>query len=55
MGLIWKLGTTWQIALDAGAKVLALSVPECEAQFRDIIENRKNLNQLIANHEADGW
>ena len=52
---VLNLEDTWKIAHDAGAKVLALSIPECAARVGGIVERRRQLNDLIANHEADRW
>ncbi|KAL8942635.1 MAG: hypothetical protein Q9216_001548 [Gyalolechia sp. 2 TL-2023] len=43
----------WKVALDTGANVLALSVLEAEYTSGDIVQRRKELNNLIAYHQED--
>ncbi|KAI4123789.1 MAG: hypothetical protein LQ338_005093 [Usnochroma carphineum] len=47
------LKNVWRVALDTGANVLALSVLEAEYTSGDIVQRRKDLNNLIACHEED--
>ncbi|KAL9006314.1 MAG: hypothetical protein Q9188_000913 [Gyalolechia gomerana] len=42
-----------RVALDIGANVLALSVLEAEYASGDIVQRRKELNKLTANHRED--
>ena len=48
------LQETWQIALDSGAKVLALTIPECEVRSQSLDGRRAQVNSSILAHEADG-
>ncbi|KAL9027065.1 MAG: hypothetical protein Q9196_004354 [Gyalolechia fulgens] len=47
------LENVWRVALDTGANVLALSVLEAEDTSGDIVQRRKELNNLIAYHQED--
>lgn len=43
------------MALDTGAKVLALNVIEAASPNKDLRHRRSELNALIANHKEDRW
>ena len=45
---------TTSIPLEAGAKVLLLTVPECAAKNKGLDRRRMELNQLIWEDERDG-
>jgi hypothetical protein len=47
------LEKVWNIALETGANVLALSVIECAVRSDKLLKKRDELNDLIAGHEAD--
>ncbi|KAL8722107.1 MAG: hypothetical protein Q9225_001351 [Loekoesia sp. 1 TL-2023] len=47
------LKKVWRIALDTGANVLALSVPEAEYTSATLVRRRKELNNLITYHQED--
>ncbi|KAJ5246410.1 SGNH hydrolase [Penicillium chermesinum] len=47
------LQTSWNVALDAGAKLLALTVPECAVRSEQLIGRRAELNELILSHGQD--
>lgn len=51
--LILMLEKVWRVALDTGANVLVLSVPEAEYTSGTIVRRRKELNDLIAYHQED--
>ncbi|CAI7659658.1 unnamed protein product [Penicillium pancosmium] len=48
------LKKSWMMALTSGAKVLALTIPECAAKFARIDKNRNEVNRLILAHQEDG-
>ncbi|KAL9631031.1 MAG: hypothetical protein Q9164_006110 [Protoblastenia rupestris] len=43
----------WRIALDTGAKVLALNVIECASSNGRLVQKRNALNAMISKHEED--
>ena len=48
--------TGWKMALDTGANVLALNIVEAAARSESLIQRRRQLNALIANHhEKERW
>ncbi|KAJ5633087.1 SGNH hydrolase [Penicillium lividum] len=47
------LQKTWQIALDTGCRVIALTVPECKARSRSLDNRRSDLNKMILAHKAE--
>ncbi|OJJ04444.1 hypothetical protein ASPVEDRAFT_152801 [Aspergillus versicolor CBS 583.65] len=53
----WKifpaLKEAWQVALDSGAQILALTVPECAAVNKRLDTARAELNSLILNHSDE--
>jgi hypothetical protein len=48
------LQDSWDVVLQSGAKVLSLTIPECQARIRNLDLRRSGLNTLILNHEAEG-
>ncbi|KAJ5573524.1 SGNH hydrolase [Penicillium hispanicum] len=49
------LQDSWKVARDSGAKVLALTIPECAAASASLNTRRAELNALILAHQADGF
>jgi len=47
------LHKVWDMALETGANVLALTVIECAVRSDKLLKKRDELNDLIAEHEAD--
>lgn len=47
------LKEAWKVALDSGAKILALTVPECAAINKRLDSARDELNALILNHDEE--
>ncbi|KAJ5690560.1 SGNH hydrolase [Penicillium macrosclerotiorum] len=45
---------SWNVALETGAKVLALTIPECKARIGSLDERRSKLNSYILAHQAEG-
>lgn len=43
----------YKVALDHGASILALTVPECAAKSRSLDERRNELNTLIKERKGD--
>jgi len=48
-----SLEKVWTVALETGAKVLALNVIECAASSQGMIEKRNRLNLMIKEHQED--
>lgn len=48
------LQETWQIALGSGAKLLALTIPECQVRSQSLDARRAEVNASILAHKADG-
>ncbi|KAL9104938.1 MAG: hypothetical protein Q9163_000183 [Psora crenata] len=48
-----NLTKVWRVALDSGAKVLALNVIEAAGSSQGMVRKRKDLNDMIAKHEED--
>lgn len=51
--IIEGLKRIWDIPLSKGSKVLALTVPETQGKFRDIIEKRGEVNDTIRTYEKE--
>ena len=45
----------WNMALDSGASVLGLSIPEAAATIGSIVQRRSAVNAMIADHQQDRW
>ena len=43
----------WQLAIDAGAKVLALNIIEAAASNSGLVQRRNLLNDMIMHHEEE--
>ncbi len=43
----------YEVALEHGANILALTVPECSALVEHLDRRRDELNNMIKEHEAD--
>ncbi|KAI0871265.1 GDSL-like Lipase/Acylhydrolase [Hypoxylon argillaceum] len=53
--IIEGLKRIWDIPLSKGSKVLALTVPETQGKFRDIIEKRGEVNDTIRTYEKENF
>ncbi|KAJ5599941.1 hypothetical protein N7450_001008 [Penicillium hetheringtonii] len=51
--IFYALKKTWSAALSSGAKVLALTIPECAAKVISLDTRRNELNRLILSHTED--
>ncbi|RHZ43193.1 SGNH/GDSL hydrolase family protein [Aspergillus thermomutatus] len=49
------LQDVWEVALDSGAHVLALTIPECSAVSTTLNTNRNKVNSSILAHKAEGF
>ncbi|KAJ5652623.1 SGNH hydrolase [Penicillium longicatenatum] len=49
------LQDSWDVVLQSGAKVLSLTIPECQARIRNLDLRRSALNTLILNHEVERY
>ncbi len=47
------LELVWNVALDTGAKVLALNVLEAAASSEGMIQRRNRLNSMIKDHQQE--
>ena len=47
------LQDSWKVALDSGAKVLALTIPECAVNSPTLNARRAELNSLIKAHQSE--
>lgn len=47
------LEKTYKVALDHGASILAMTVPECAAVSKSLDERRERLNTLIKERKGD--
>ncbi|KAH7163174.1 SGNH hydrolase-type esterase domain-containing protein [Dactylonectria estremocensis] len=50
-----SLQKAWDIPLSKGSKVLALTVPECEARSERVDKRRDELNRSIMTHRQPGY
>jgi hypothetical protein len=48
------LQEVWELALDNGANVLALTIPECSAISTTLDTRRNDVNSSILSHKAKG-
>jgi hypothetical protein len=48
------LQEVWEVALDSGANVLALAIPECSAVSTTLDTRRNDVNSSILGHKAEG-
>ncbi|CAI7677053.1 unnamed protein product [Penicillium manginii] len=53
--IVTGLQKAWSMALDSGAKVLGLTIPECAAKITRIDDKRNEVNRRILAHKADGF
>ncbi|KAF4211372.1 hypothetical protein CNMCM8980_002218 [Aspergillus fumigatiaffinis] len=49
------LQEVWEVALDSGANVLALAIPECSAVSTTLDTRRNDVNSSILGHKAEGF
>ncbi|KAJ5721226.1 uncharacterized protein N7483_009160 [Penicillium malachiteum] len=49
------LQEAWNIALESGAKVLALTIPECQTRSEKLDSTRSELNAAIMAHQQKGF
>jgi len=47
------LQDSWGVVLRSGAKVLSLTIPECQARVKNLDLRRSALNKLILDHKAE--
>lgn len=47
------LQDSWDVVLRSGAKVLSLTIPECQARVKNLDLRRSALNKLILDHKAE--
>jgi hypothetical protein len=47
------LQDSWAVVLQSGAKVLSLTIPECQARVKNLDLRRSALNTLILEHKAE--
>jgi hypothetical protein len=47
-----ELEKVWQVPLESGSKVLALTVPECSAKQERLVARRNELNKRILEYKA---
>jgi hypothetical protein len=50
-----SLKKVYDFALEHGANVLALTVPECAAQIPNLDSRREELNRLITQYQPEGF
>ncbi|KAJ6115199.1 hypothetical protein N7486_000977 [Penicillium sp. IBT 16267x] len=50
-----SLQDSWAVVLQSGAKVLSLTIPECEARVKNLDLRRSALNTLILEHKAERY
>ncbi|KAF4161812.1 hypothetical protein CNMCM6936_002965 [Aspergillus lentulus] len=49
------LQEAWEVALDSGANVLVLTIPECSAVSTTLDARRDEVNSSILSHKAEGF
>ncbi|KAJ5548555.1 hypothetical protein N7513_005789 [Penicillium frequentans] len=49
------LQDSWDVVLRSGAKVLSLTIPECQARVKNLDLRRSALNKLILDHKAERY
>ncbi|OTB05572.1 hypothetical protein M426DRAFT_137495 [Hypoxylon sp. CI-4A] len=53
--IVAGLKRTWDIPLSKGGKVLALTIPDTRAKFKDISERRDQVNQAIKEYKTPNF